>query len=65
LRAALDANDAAAAAQRAAMVNQQAELARINAFYDAELERLRRLWSGAAPGSLGPITTAAGARAAK
>ncbi len=55
LRAALDANDAAVDAQRAAAANQQAELGRINRLYDAELERLRRLWSGAPPGTLGPI----------
>ena len=43
-------------AQRAAIANQQAELVRINKIYDAELERLLRLWSGAQPGSLGPMT---------
>lgn len=59
LRAALDANDAAVAAQRAAMVNQEAELARINKIYDIELERLRKLWAGAPPGSLPPIAGAA------
>ena len=30
------------------------ELERINKLYDAELDRLRRLWAGAPPGSLGP-----------
>lgn len=55
LRQALDANDASVEAQRSAVQTQEAELARINALYDAELERLRRLWSGAAPGSLGPL----------
>ena len=55
LRAALDANDAAVAAQRAAAANQQAELERINGLYDAELDRLRRLWAGAPAGSLGPV----------
>jgi hypothetical protein len=59
LRAALDANDAAVAAQRAAMVNHEAELARINRIYDLELERLRKLWAGAPPGSLPPIAGAA------
>jgi len=38
-----------------AAANQAAELARINRLYDAELERLRRLWSGAPAGSLGPL----------
>ncbi|MDE2369809.1 MAG: hypothetical protein KGN16_12640 [Burkholderiales bacterium] len=65
LRSALDANDAAVEAQRAAMVNQQAEMARINAFYDAELERLRRLWSGAPAGSLGPLPVTSSVRGPK
>lgn len=57
LRSALDANDAAADAQRAAMTNQEAELARITRLYDLELDRLRRLWGGAMPGSLGEMPT--------
>ena len=56
LRAALDANDAGMEAQRSAVANQAAELDRINKLYDAELDRLRRLWTGAQPGSLGPLT---------
>jgi len=52
LRQQLDANDAAAEAQRTAIQNQQAELERINRLYDAELARLKRLWAGAAPGAL-------------
>lgn len=55
LKAQLDANDAAFAAQRSAMQTQEAELERINALYDAELAHLQRLWGGAAPGSLGPV----------
>lgn len=55
LKAALDANDAAVEAQRSAAANQEAELVRINKLYDAELDRLRRLWAGAPPGSLGPL----------
>jgi hypothetical protein len=55
LRQAIDANDAAVDAQRSAMANQEAELVRINKLYDAELDRLRRLWAGAPPGSLGPL----------
>ena len=58
LRQRLDANDAGVAAQRAAAKNQEAELARINQLYDAELERLRRLWGGALPGSLPPASAA-------
>ncbi len=55
LRQQLDANDASADAQRSAAVNQEAELVRVTRLYDAELERLRKLWAGAAPGSMGPI----------
>lgn len=57
LRQQLDANEAATAAQRNAIDAHRAELARINGLYDTELERLRRLWAGAAPGSLGPISS--------
>lgn len=60
LRQQIDANDAATEAQKAAMTNQQAELVRINRIYDIELERLRRLWAGAMPGSLGPTERVAG-----
>jgi len=63
LRNQLDANDAATAAQREAAVSQEAELGRINKLYDAELDRLRRLWGGAAPGSLGPLPAATPASA--
>jgi len=55
LKLQLDANDAATEAQRAARANQEAELVRINRLYDAELDRLRRLWAGAMPGTLGPL----------
>jgi hypothetical protein len=54
LKQQLDANDAATEAQEASIQNQEAELARINKLYDVELERLRKLWAGAVPGSLGP-----------
>jgi len=54
LKQRIDANDAGAAALRAATRTQEAELARINALYDAELARLQRLWAGAPPGSLPP-----------
>jgi len=54
LKQQLDANDAAADAQRALIENQKVELVRITALYDTELARLRQLWTGAAPGSLGP-----------
>ncbi len=58
LRAAIDANDASADAQRNAAANQEAELGRINKLYDAELDRLRKLWAGAPAGSLGPLSPA-------
>lgn len=53
LKQQLDANDAALEAQRSLVQNQQTEMDRINAIYDVELERLRKLWKGAPPGSLG------------
>lgn len=55
LKQQLEANDAAIAAVQDAMATQEAEVARINRFYDVELDRLRRLWDGAQPGSLGPL----------
>jgi hypothetical protein len=55
LRQQMDANDAAVEAQRSLVQNQEAELVRINALYDVELTRLKRLWAGAAPGSMGPL----------
>lgn len=54
LRGQLDAVDASTEAQRTLIQNQQAEVVRINALYDAELSRLRRLWGGAENGSLPP-----------
>jgi hypothetical protein len=55
LRGQLDANDAATVAQRDSAINQEAELERVNRLFDAELTRLKQLWAGAVPGSLGPI----------
>ena len=65
LKQALDSNDAAVEAQRGAAANQEAELVRINKLHDVELERLRRLWAGAAPGSLGPTPATATTPAAQ
>ena len=59
LKGQLDANDASADAQRSLLQNQQLEIVRIDQLYDAELERLRKLWSGAQPGSLGMLAGAA------
>ena len=55
LKALLDANDASTEAQRSLIQNQQAEVVRINTLYDAELARLRKLWAGVQPGSLGTM----------
>ena len=52
LKQQLDANDAALAAQRDAQTQQKDEIARIAKRYDAELAYLKRLWTGAAPGSV-------------
>lgn len=63
LKQQIEGNEAATEAQRTLIANQQAELVRINALYDAELERLRKLWAGALPGTLGPLPTAVPASA--
>ncbi|RQO60503.1 hypothetical protein DBR47_09095 [Paucibacter sp. KBW04] len=63
LKQQMDANDAAVEAQQQLIENQKAELVRINSRYDAELSRLKRLWAGAAPGSLGPSKAEVGAGA--
>ena len=55
LKQAMDANDASVEAQRALVENQKAEIVRVNARFDAELARLRKLWAGATPGSLPPL----------
>jgi hypothetical protein len=60
LKAQLDANDASLEAQKSLIQNQQAEVVRINALYDAELARLRKLWAGAPAGSLGPLPATPG-----
>ena len=59
----IDANDASLEAQRLLAKNQVEETTRINDLYDAELARLRKLWGGAQPGSLGPFPQQAGATA--
>lgn len=64
LKQQIDANDVTAEAQRALVQNQQAEEGRVNALYDNELERLRKLWAGVAPGSMGPLMPPASAVAA-
>jgi hypothetical protein len=42
-------------AQKSLAQNQESEVARINKLYDVELVRLKKLWAGAQPGSLGPV----------
>ena len=59
LKISLDANDALLAAQKSLIQNQQSEEIRINAVYDIELARLRKLWAGAPAGSLGPASAPA------
>jgi len=61
LKQQLDANDAATEAQQQLLENQKAERVRINSRYDAELARLKKLWGGAPPGSLGPMADPASA----
>lgn len=61
LKSSIDANQVAMEAQRSATANQEAELERINGLYDVELERLRRLWAGMAPGTMGPVAANAAA----
>lgn len=55
LKAQLDAIDVAAEAQRTLVQNQQLEVTRIDALYDLELERLKKLWGGVQPGSMGVL----------
>lgn len=64
LRQQLDGNDVAVEAQRVLMANQQAESARINAAFDAELVRLRAMWAGGKPGALPSAKASAPAAAA-
>lgn len=64
LKQSIDANDAATEAQRNLVSNQKAEIVRVNKIYDDELERLRRLWGGAQPGSLGIIASSEAAASA-
>jgi hypothetical protein len=63
LAAQLDANDALVEAQRALVRNQKDEVVRIEDRYDAELVRLKLLWGGARPGSMGMIAGSASAPA--
>ena len=55
LKSALESNEVTLKVQRELVEKQQAEVVRINGKYDVELVRLRKLWAGAQPGSLGPL----------
>jgi hypothetical protein len=61
----LDANEASTTAQRSLVQNQKDEIIRIDKLYDVELARLKRLWAGAPPGSMGVIPVAAAPAASK
>lgn len=63
LKRLLDANDASTEAQRALIQDQRAEVERINALYDAELDRLKQLWGGAQPGTVAASPAAAASSA--
>jgi hypothetical protein len=58
LKAQIDANDAAAAAQADVQATQRAEMDRIGKRFDEELALLKRLWAGAPPGISHQATTA-------
>jgi hypothetical protein len=55
LKTQFGANSVTAEAQRSLVTTHQAELNRLTAFYDEELARLRKLWAGATPGSMGNL----------
>jgi hypothetical protein len=56
LKQQLEANETSVAAQRELMQTQESELQRVNRIYDLELEHLRKLWKGAAPGSISLVS---------
>lgn len=58
LKVQFEANAVTTEAQRSLVATHEAELNRVTAVYDGELARLRKLWGGAAPGSLGPASSA-------
>jgi len=58
LKQQIEAAETSIAAQRELIQTQEAEVVRINRIYDQELEHLRKLWNGARPGSIGPMSVA-------
>ena len=55
LRQRIETNAAGTAAQRQLMKQQQDQINDIDRQYDAERQRLRKLWDGAQPGTVGPV----------
>lgn len=55
LRLRIETNGAGTAAQRQLMKQQQEQINDIDRQFDAERERLRKLWDGAQPGTVGPV----------
>jgi uncharacterized protein involved in exopolysaccharide biosynthesis len=55
LRQKIDTNAAGAAAQRELMKQQQGQIDDIDRQFDAERDRLRKLWNGAQPGTIGSV----------
>ena len=55
LKQQMDANETTLKVQYDLVQGQQVEISRINATYDIELARLKKLWAGAPAGSLGPL----------
>lgn len=64
LRLRLETNAAGTAAQRQLMKQQQDQINDIDRQFDAERERLRKLWDGAQPGTVGPVPRSDAVRAA-
>jgi hypothetical protein len=62
LRVKIGQNQASLQAQQDVAQNHVAEIRRINATYDQELARLKRLWAGAAPGSVSLPASASASR---
>lgn len=65
LRQKIDTNAAGAAAQRELMKQQQGQIDDIDRQFDAERERLRKLWGGEQPGTIGPVPRTDSLRSAR
>lgn len=59
LKQQIEANETSVAAQRDLIHTQEAEVVRVNRIYDTELDHLRKLWSGARPGSISLVSAPA------